>query len=122
MFHPGEGGASNPLRVGETVSPWTRHQECAHRLSARPEQPSAGDHYIGEGIPCVSAWSVPRYDETSDDDGYPPGFQAQPYLASHEPGLARPDVITGIQNGHHAETGTRQITGLCLLPCQGRES
>ena len=88
--HPGAGGASNALRVGETVSPWKRHQERAHRLSARPEQPSAGGHYMGEGT-----WSVPRYDESSDDDNYQPGFHAQPYLGTHEPDLAHPDVTGG---------------------------
>ncbi len=95
MAHPGAGSASDPLRVGETVRPWTHHQERAHRLSARPEQPSAGGRYMGEGIPRVSAWSVLRYDETSDDDGYPPGFQDQPYLGTHEPDLAHPDVTRG---------------------------
>ncbi len=95
MAYPGTGSASDPLRIGETASPWTRHQEHAHRLSARQEQPSAGGYYPGEGIPRVSALSVPRYDETTDDDNYPPGFTAQPYLAAHEPSLAHPDVSRG---------------------------
>ena len=95
MVHPGAGSAGDPLHIGETVSPWTRHQECAHRLSARAEQPSVGGHYPGEGIPCISVRSVPRYDETSDDDGCPPGFQAQPYLGTHKPDLAHPDVTRG---------------------------
>ncbi len=72
MVHPGADSASNPLRVGETVSPWTRHQERAHRLSACAEQPSVGGHHVGESVPCVSAQSVPYYDETSDDDNYQP--------------------------------------------------
>ena len=86
MGYPGTGSASDPLHIGETASPWTRHQECAHRLSARPEQlaTSAGGHYQGEGIPHDSARSVPRYDETSDNDNYSPGFINQPYLATHE--------------------------------------
>ncbi len=42
MVYPGTGSASDPLRIGETVSPWERHQERAHRLSARPSQPSGG--------------------------------------------------------------------------------
>ncbi len=95
MVYPGTGSASDPLCIGETVSPWTRHQECAHGLSAHPEQPSAGGHYPGEGIPRVSARSAPRHDETLDDDSYPPGFTTQPYLAIHEPDLAHPDVIRG---------------------------
>ena len=95
MVHPGADGASNPLRVGEAVSPWTRHQERAHRLSACPEQPSAGGRYMGDGIPRVSARSVPRYDETSDDDNYQADFHAQPYAGTHEPDLAHPDVIRG---------------------------
>ncbi len=33
--------------------------------------------------------------KTSDDDSYPPGFQTQPYLATHERDLAHPDVIRG---------------------------
>ena len=33
MVHPGSGGTSNPLQVGEAVSPWTRHQEHAHLLA-----------------------------------------------------------------------------------------
>ncbi len=61
MVYPGADSASYPLRVGETVSPWTRHQECAHRLSAGAEQPSVGGHHIGESIPRINAWSVPRY-------------------------------------------------------------
>ncbi len=95
MVHPGTGSASDHLHIGETVNPWSRHQERAHILSAHPEQPSAGGHYMGEGIPRVSAQSVPRYDETSDDDGYPPGFHAQSHLGTHEPDLAHPDVIRG---------------------------
>ncbi len=95
MVYPGTGSASDPLHIGETASPWTRHQERAHRLSARPEQPSAGGPYPGEGIPRISARSVPRYDETSDDDNYSPGFINQPYLATHEPNLAHPDVTRG---------------------------
>ncbi len=95
MVHRGAGSASDPLRIGETVSPWTRHQEHAHRLSARPEQPSAGGHYMGKGIPRVSARSVPHYDETSDDDGYPPGFHAQSHLGTRKPDLAHPDVTRG---------------------------
>ncbi len=35
------------------------------------------------------------YDETSDDDNYSPGFTTQPYLATHEPNLPRPDVTRG---------------------------
>ncbi len=93
MVHPGAGGNSNCLRVGEAVSPWIRHQERAHRLSAHREQPSAGGHYIGKFIPRISARSVPRYDETSDDDNYQPGFHAQSYAGTHEPGLGHPDVI-----------------------------
>ena len=50
---------------------------------------------MGEGIPCVSTRSVPRYDETSDDDGYPPGFHAQSRLGTHEPDLAHPNVTRG---------------------------
>ena len=95
MVYPGTGSASDPLRIGETARPWTRHQERAHRLSARLEQLSAGGQYMGEGILRVSTRSVPRYDETSDDDGYPPGFHAQSRLGTHEPNLAHPDVTRG---------------------------
>ncbi len=97
MVHPGADSVSNSLRVGETVSPWTRHQEHAHRLSACPEQPSAGGHYMRESVPHVSAQSVPRHVETSDDDNYQPGFHAQSYFGTHEPGLAHPDVTRGCQ-------------------------
>ncbi len=34
MVHQGADSTSNPVRVGENVSPWTHHQERAHRLSA----------------------------------------------------------------------------------------
>ena len=95
MVYPGTGSTSDPLRIGEMASPWKRHQEHAHRLSACLEQPSAGGRYPGEGIPRVSARSVPRYDETSDDDNYPPGFTTQPYLATYEPNLPHPDVTKG---------------------------
>ncbi len=60
MVHPVVDSVSNPLRVGEAVIPGTRHQERAHRLSACPEQPSVGGHYIGESVPCASARSAPR--------------------------------------------------------------
>ncbi len=52
---------------------------------------------MGKSVPCVSVRSVPRYDETSDDDNYQPGFQAQSYNSTHEPGLAHPDVTRGCQ-------------------------
>ncbi len=97
IVNPGAVGVGNPLRVGETVGPWTHHQECTHRLSGHPEQPSACGHYMGEGIPCISARSEPRYDKTSDDDNYQPGFHAQPYAGTHELDLAYPDVIRGYQ-------------------------
>ena len=92
MVHPGADGASNPLRVGEAVSPWTRHQEHAHRLSARPEQPSVGGHYMGESVPRVTTRSVPRY-----DDNYQPGFHPQSYYATYESSLAHSDVTRGCQ-------------------------
>ena len=95
MVHPGTDSVSNPLRVGEPVSPWTRHQERAHRLSACPEQPAeqsiVGGRYMSESVPR----SVPRYDETSDDNNYQPGFHAQSYFGTHEPSLAHPDVTRG---------------------------
>ncbi len=97
MVHPGANSASNPLRVGETVSPWTRYQERARRQSACAEQPSVGGTHVGKSIPCVIAQSVPRYDETSNDEHYQPGFQAQPYYGTHEPGLAHPDITRGCQ-------------------------
>ncbi len=95
MVYLGTGSASDPLRIGETVSPWTRHQERAHRLFAHTKQPSAGGQHMGEGIPRVSVWSVPRYNETCDDDSYSPGFHAQTRLGTHEPNLAHPDVTRG---------------------------
>ena len=103
MVHPGADSVSNPLRVGETVSPWTHHQERARRLSACPEQLSVGSHYIGESVPHVSARSVPRYDETSDDDNYQPGFHPQSYAGLYEPSLVHPDVTRGRQErlSHH---------------------
>ncbi len=64
VVHPGVDSASNTLKVGESASTWTCHQERAHRLSACAEQPPVGNHPVGEGIPHVNAWSVPRYDET----------------------------------------------------------
>ncbi len=97
MVHLGADSVSNPLRVGETVSPWTHHQERTRRLSACPEQPSVGGHYMGESVPRVSAWSVPRYDKTSYDDNYQPGFHAQSYADTHGPSLAHPGVTRGYQ-------------------------
>ncbi len=97
MVHSGTDSASNPLGVRETVIAWTHHQEHAHRLSACPEQPPVGGHYMGESLPRISTWSVPRYDETLDDDNYQPGFHAQSYYGTHEPGLAHPDVTRGCQ-------------------------
>ncbi len=32
MVYPGAGSASDPLRIGETASPWTRHQERPQTL------------------------------------------------------------------------------------------
>ncbi len=45
----------------------------------------------------TSAKSVPRYDETSDDDNYQPGYHARPYYGTHKLGLAHPDVTRGCQ-------------------------
>ena len=90
MVHPGAYSVSNPLPVGEAVSPCIRHQQHAHRLSACPEPPSVRGHYMGTR-------SVPRYVETSDDDNYQPGFHAQPYLGAHEHSPAHPDVTKGYQ-------------------------
>ncbi len=122
MVHPGANSASNPLRVGETVSPWTRYQERARRQSACAEQPSVGGTHVGKSIPCVIAQSVPRYDETSNDEHYQPGFQAQPYYGTHEPGLAHPDITRDARSSYHSMTGTRHLPGLRLLPCLGEES
>ncbi len=83
VVHPGADSTSNPLQVGESVSPWTRHQEHAHRLSAYAEQPPVGSHYVGEGIPRINAQSVPCYDEISDDDNYQPGFRVQSHYGTH---------------------------------------
>ncbi len=97
MVYLGADSARNPLRVGETVSPWTHHQECAHRLFACAEQPSVGGHYVSESIPRVNARSVPHYDESSDDKNHQPVFPTQAYSDVHEPGLAHPDVTRGCQ-------------------------
>ncbi len=97
MVRPGADSASNTLSIGETVSPWTRHQERTHRLSACPEQPPVGGHYMGESVLRINAWSVPCYNETSDDDNYQPGFHAQSYYGTKEPLLAHPDVARGCQ-------------------------
>ncbi len=122
MVYPGTGSASDPLHIGGTVSPWTRHQERTHRLSAHPEQPSGGGHYPGEGIPRVSAQSVPRYDETSDDDSYPPTFQTQPYLATHEPDLAHPDVTRGYPERPSRRDWYEAANWPMPLPYQGQGS
>ncbi len=50
---------------------------------------------MSKSVPRVSARSVPRYDGTSDDDKYQPGFHAQSYFGTHEPGLAHPDMTRG---------------------------
>ncbi len=52
---------------------------------------------MGEGIPCVNARSVPRYDKTSDDDNYQPIFRTQTHYGTREPGLAHPEVTIGCQ-------------------------
>ena len=52
---------------------------------------------MGGGIPRISAQSVPRYDETCDDDNYQPGFRAQSHYRTREPGLDHSDVIRGCQ-------------------------
>ncbi len=121
MVYRGADSASNTLRVGETVSHWTCHQERAHRLSACAEQLSVGGHHVGESIPCISATSVPHYDETSYDDNYQPGFQDQSYYGKHDPGLAHPDITRRCQK-YLAVIGTRHLAGLLLLPCPGKRS
>ncbi len=60
MVYPGADSASNTLQVGETVSPWRRHQERAHRLSACAEQPSVGGHYVIESIPRINNQATTR--------------------------------------------------------------
>ena len=97
VAHPGADSTYNPLQVGKSFNPWTRHQEHAHMLSAYDEQPPVGSHYVGEGIPCINAWCVPHYEETSDDDNYQPGFRAQSHYGTREPGLAHPDLTRGCQ-------------------------
>ncbi len=97
VVHPGADSTCNPLQIGESVSPWTRHHERAHNLTAYVEQPPVGSHYVGEGIPRVNARSVTCYEETSDDDNYQPGFRAQSHYGTCEPGLAHPHVTRGCQ-------------------------
>ena len=46
----GADSTCNPLQMGEPVSPWIRHQERTHKLSAYAKQPPVGSHYVGEGI------------------------------------------------------------------------
>ncbi len=97
VAHPGADSTSNPLHVGESVSPWTRHQESIHRLSAYAKQLPLGSQYVSEGILRINAWPVPRYDETSDDDNYQPGFRTQTQYGTRGPSLAHPDVTRGCQ-------------------------
>ncbi len=60
MVYPVVDSTSNTLRVGETVSTWTHHQERTHRLCACVEQPSVGSHYVSKSVPRVSTRSVSR--------------------------------------------------------------
>ncbi len=47
VAQPGADGTCNPLLRAESTSPWTRHQERAHKLSAYAKQPPIGGHYVG---------------------------------------------------------------------------
>ncbi len=97
VTQPRANDTCNPLQMGESVSLWTRHKERAHNLSAYGEQLPVESHYVGEGIPRINARSVPRCEETSDDDNYQPGFRAQSHYRACELGLAHPDVPRGCQ-------------------------
>ncbi len=59
VAQPGAEGISNPFPRGESASPWARHQEPTHKLSAYTKQQPVGSHYVGEGAPRISARSVP---------------------------------------------------------------
>ncbi len=59
--------------------------------------PPVGGHYVGEDIPCINAWSVPHYDETSDDDNYQPGFSVLSHSGACEPGLSHLGITRGCQ-------------------------
>ncbi len=74
--------------MGESVRPWTCHQERTHKISAYVEQLPVGSHYVAEGIPRVNAQSVPHSEETFDDDNYQPGFRAQSHYGTREPGTS----------------------------------
>ena len=97
VAQPGAEGTCNPFLAGEPASPWARHQERAHKLSAYAKQPPVGGHYVGEDIPRISERSVPRYDETSDDDNYQPGPGALPHSGAREPGLSHPGITRECQ-------------------------
>ncbi len=97
VAQPGADGTCNPLLRGEPTSPWTRHQEHAHKLSAYAKQTPVGGHYVGEDIPRVNTQSVPRYEKTLDDDNYQSGLGAQSHHGAYEPGLAHPGITRGCQ-------------------------
>ncbi len=118
VAQPGADGTCNPLLMGESVNPWTCHQERTHKLSAYAKQPAIGSHCAGEGILCINAQSVPRYDETSDDDNYQPGFGAQFHYGTHEPGLDHPDVTSGCQE-RWLVWGPSQSCACCLVQARG---
>ncbi len=46
---------------------------------------------MGKSIPRVNARPVPRYDKTSDDDNYQPGFRTQTHYGTLESSLAHPN-------------------------------
>ncbi len=95
VAQPGAEGICDPLITGEPASSWACHQEHAHKLSAYAKQPSVGGQYVGEYTLCVSAWSVPHYDETSDDDNYQQGLSASHCSGAHESGLAHLGIAWG---------------------------
>ncbi len=97
LAQPGADSTYNPLLMGESVSHWTHHQEHTLKLSAYAKQPHVGGHYVGKDIPLINARSIPRYDETSNDDNYQPGLGAQSHYGTREPGLAHPGITRGCQ-------------------------
>ncbi len=123
MVHPGANSAGNPLRLGETVSPWTRHQEHAHRLSACPEQPSVRGYPMGESVPHALAcglslammklWMMTTIRLV---------FTLNLTLAHTNLVWLTQTWLGDTRNGYHAATGMRHLTSLCLLSCQGTES
>ncbi len=117
MAQPWADGIDDPPLVGEPTRPWVHNQERYHQLSAYARQQPGGGRYPEEGLTHVGTWSVPLYDETSDDDNYHLGLGTLPHRGACHSSPAHPVMARGEMSGCLAAISMKQLQHPCLLSC-----